>query len=516
MNVPRYFLRVHRVTAPLVLVLCLVLSLVPSGAVVAAGENRMYFASMPTQRNLNETFTVYVRTYADSDQTTGTATGSVTYPADKLQFISRSTSNSDYAPIATTPTSGAIAFSASRNPAPSGVSELFMITFKTIGAGSAAIGFTSSSKVNDTTTVYTPATITITNPSPPTSNPKPSSTPKASSTPKPTSLPTISTPDPEPEPTIPVESNTPQTTPDPTGVIDSVSVAPLYTTATISWKVNASSPTTVLSYGTSTANLDKKATVSKGEDGTFTTTITGLTPGLRYMFAITATGSDDKKGNYTSSIPTRGYPVTMTVTENNLPVESGQIKIGSQSWYINSSGKVTLGLAAGDYSGTITTETASLAINLTVKTKTIPTDGSAPESQAVSYNLSSSLLEQGPGSSNSVLTFILVMIGGVVVLGLGFVGFMAYRRHKFESGDDVVYRTASGPSVIIDDGYSWHDEKSQSETPPPPSHVQPETTTPKTQLHNNGVYLNEEEPLDMFEQAKQKFPLPNSDTTPKR
>lgn len=44
---------------------------------------------------------------------------------------------------------------------------------------------------------------------------------------------------------------------------------------------------------------------------------------------------------------------------------------------------------------------------------------------------------------------------GLVVLGLGFVGFIVYRRRRFESADDIVYRTSDTPSVIIDDGYDW-------------------------------------------------------------
>ena len=487
---------------PLLMVFCLVLSLMP-GNIAFADANKLYITPASSQMTINTTFTVNVRTYADSDQSTGTANGTVTYPTSQLQVTSISTSGSGYGAPSISQGSGTIGFTASRNPAPSGNTQLFAITFRTVGSGTAVVGFTADSKVNSVTTTYNSGVYTITNPNP---NPSPSSTPKPTTTPKPTPVPIVSTPEP-----TPAQSETPvEPTPDPTGVVDEVSVTPLYTTATVTWKVNAANSTSTLSYGPSTAQLDKKATVVKKADGTFSASISGLSPGTRYMFTIAASGSAGKSGNYTGSIPTRGYPVTITVTENNVPVESGQIKIGNQSSYISSSGKVTLGLAAGSYSGTITTSTASISINLTVEVKAIPSDGNAPESQNFAYNLSSSVLEQGPGSGNSVLTFIAVMGIGLVILGLAFVGFIVYRRRRFESGDDVIYKASEAPSVIIDDGYNWQGQPPQNEANPPKPDVTslPTSTEFAPTPHHNSVYLSEDEPLDMFEQASKKLPLP--------
>lgn len=77
----------------------------------------------------------------------------------------------------------------------------------------------------------------------------------------------------------------------------------------------------------------------------------------------------------------KDFRLFISITENNVAVKSAQIKIGSSNYPVTG-GKITLGLAAGSYSGTIVTDTASLAINLTVEAKNVPADGNAPEAQS--------------------------------------------------------------------------------------------------------------------------------------
>lgn len=500
----------RRSYASLFMVLCLMVSLIPSHAVFAASANRLYVSPRKLQMNINTTFTADIKSYSDADQATGFAKGTVTYPSDKLQVTGISTGSSNYT-FSPNPNyyinqaSGSISFSGFRSPGTSGISHLFTITFKTIKAGSAVVGFTSDSTVNgaiidntDNTGVYT-----ITDPTPPPATPGPSSSPRPSTSTRPST-----SPSPSPVPIVtttpdqPQSSDTPaQTVPDPAGVIDNVNVVPLYTTATITWSVNAANPSSVVRYGNSISSLDKTAPVTKKPDGTYTAQIAKLTPGLRYMFSINTTGSDGKTGTYTGSIPTRGYPVTINVTENNTQITGGQVKIGNQNSYINSSSKVTLGLATGNYTGTITTETATLNISLTVVEKPIPNDGSPPETQSFSFNLSSSVLDQGPGTSNSVLTFIGVMAVGVVVLGLGFAGFIAYRRRRFEGTDDDIYTLSNHSSVIIDDGYNWQNESQGNSVAPPPPITSNQDTRPST---NSSLNITDELPLDMYEQAARK------------
>ncbi len=450
--------------------------------------------------NINTSFPVNIRSYGDTDQSSGNVSGTVTYPTNLLRVTGISTGGSAYGAPSITQGAGTVSFSGSRSPAPSGFAQVFSITFQAIGAGTAAVNFSGDSRVNSTTTSYASGEFTITNPNPP---PTTSSTPKPSPSTKPsvTPVPIISTtPTPSPEPT----GDNPQPTPDPSGVVDSVTVNPSYTTATINWKVNATNPKSTMGYGTKSTSLDKQAAIGTGADGGFKSTITGLTPGNRYYFSITGTGDGGKSGTYSGTIITNGFPVTMTITENNQPASGAQVRIGSISKSTGSNGKLSIGLAAGSYRGTITTGTASLTIDLSVEAKTIPEDGSAPATQNFTYNLTSSPLDGGPGSSTSVLAFVGILLAGTVVIGLGFAGFIVYRRRKFENGSPSISTPSS--TVIIDDGYDWRQETSdttiqaQPTTPLPPP---PQVETPR---HNNSVYIDEEEPLDMFEQHNKPTP----------
>lgn len=491
----------------------LVLSLIPSHTAFAEG-NMLYItlsgsSQNNSQMNIGTTFTVNVRSYAETDKATGTVGGFVTYPSNLLQVISTSTSGSLYGSPSIAPGNGAISFNGSRAPAPSGTAQIFSITFKAVGAGTAVVSFGASSYVNNETTSHNSGTYTIKNPNSATSPPN---TPRpATPAPKPAPV-TSSATTPQPQP-VPVEN--PQPTPDPTGLIDTVIVNALYNSSTISWRVNANNATTSLTYGSSNTQLDKSATIKKEANGTFSTSITGLVPGQRYYFNISASGGNVNNTTYNGVIIARGYPVTFNVTENGVAVQGGQIKIGNQTFLIGSSGKVTIGLASGNYTGTITTNTASLSINLTVEPKPIPTDGNAPEAQSFPFDLKSSPLEQGPGSSVSVLGFIGILLAGTAVLVIGVIGFIVYRRRSFEGGDDLTYQNVS-PTVIVDDGYDWQppDGGTTEGIPGSPKTASPYPSInlpPNLPRHHNSVYLSEDEPPDMFEQVKQSPQLSSAE-----
>lgn len=510
---------IHRIAAAFALVLSLVT--IPSSTVHAGDPNQLFLMNIDNktpaggQMNIGTEVEIIVKSYADSQASPGTATGTLTYPSDKLQVTNLSAGGDGYNSPSFTQAAGAIGFTATRtsNPAPSGSKPIFRVKFKAIGSGTGAVSFTSDSKVNGSSPTIKSAEYTITNPNP---TPSKSSTPKPSSTPK-TSIvspaPVLTTPPTD----SPIPSTGPVITPDPTGLIDTVDITSLYSSAKVSWNVTTSNSNSTFAYGFSTAQLDKKITPTKKADGTFEVSIADLSPGTRYIFYVTATGGDGRTGNYTSTIFTRGYPVTIKVTENNQTVTKGQIRIGTSSTQINSNGLATIGLAAGSYTGTITTDTSTLAINLTVEAKDIPANGDAPSSQTFSFNLTSTILEQGPGSGDAIVTFILVLVGGSIALAMGFVGFMAYRRKKFESdGSDIAasYQN-SGPSVVIDDGYTWHEQQAPTTQPTPTSSQNPYEANAASPPHNNSVYINDEEPVDMFDQASQKIPqLPSEKPTP--
>lgn len=502
------------------LLICLTLALMPSKAVFA-DANQLFISPNSSQMNKGTSFTVNVKSYADTEETSGSAVGTVTYPSSKLSVTSISISGSAYGSPSISQGSGTVGFNASRTPAPSGIAQIFSIKFKAIKGGTAVVAFSSSSKVNGATTVYGNGVFTIIDNSPqPSSSPSPS--PSKSSTP----VPVTSKPDTTNENQT---DDQVQTETDSTGLIDNnVVIDALYNSASVSWNATSKkSSSMTFSYGLEPDNLNEKADVKKESATSYSVSLKNLEPGLRYYFTINGKDSKGKPGTYSSAIYTRGYPVVFTITENDLPAENALVTIGSLSRTADQNGKLTIGLAAGDYQGTITTDTASLKISLTVTKKDIPVGGSAPSSQSFPYNLTSSVLDSGPGSNFSILTFIGILIIGTLVLGIAFFMFISYRRRRFESDDSRIVR---GTSVVIDDGFNWsaqpppqneqqktlHSDNIQDE--PPPAAPIVKKSEPNPTVHDNSVYMNEDEPEDMFERAQHTDynarPVENNPPTP--
>lgn len=481
----------------IILVLCMVSSLIPVNAVSAA-SNQLVITPADVQTTVGAAAQTYsVKAYIDTSPTSQTATGTLTFPSNLLQASGATIGGGWSGSPTINQSQGTVSFSLTRNSSTTGFSTIFTLSFRPTGAGTAVAGFSGDSRVNNTTTAYKSAVIRITNPNPAPSQP-PASQPPASVKPSVTPVPIISA---TPTPSVAPSEAEPQPTPDPMGVVDNVLVEPQYTTTTIKWKVNATNPSSTLKYGTQPSIFDKDAAVSRADDGSYVATIGGLEPGKRYYFTVSGSGDGERSGTYTGTILTNGYPVTLTVTENNTPAKGAQIKIGTRTYATSSNGKASFGLAAGTYKATISTSTSSKSVDLVIVQKNLPENNAAPESQSFSYNLTSSPLESGPGSSTTILTFLGVLVGGTVVLAFGFLGFMAYRRRKFESGSSSA---ATSTTVIIDDGYSWHPDQTPPSTPTaPPVGTLPAHEAPR---HNNSVYIDEEEPLDMFERDNQSKP----------
>ena len=519
---------------PIVLSLSLLIGLVPVELVSAAGINKLYVTPDNSQMSVGTSFVVNIRSYSTSS--TGSVKGTLLYTAGSLKVTSISIADSAYGTPTITQGNGTIGFSGTRTPA-SGTAQIFAVSFLATAANNqATVGFSGDSKLNNTTTTYGEGKFVITNPPAPSPSPSSSSSPSTKPSTKPSTggsggsssnggtKPSFTTPVPiVTTPTEPVENTTtentePLATVDPTGVVESVSAIPSYTSATISWKVTAPNPTSSLSYGSSAQSLDQQASVQNKGGGNFSTSISNLNPGQKYYFSITGNGSGVSPGTYTSSVQATGFPVVINVTENKVIAKGAQVQIGATNYVTRADGKVTIGLAAGSYSGKITTETATLNINLTVSKKDIPTDGSQPDSQSFSFDLASSILDNGPGTTTSVFTFIGVLIGGTVIIVLGFLVFINYRRRKFDSGDDGIrYGSSAGPGVIIQDGYNWQQNTSaqaaedQPPLPPPMPNI-PNVATPSRQ--GNSTYITEEEPLDMFEQDRLAHQNTNATTQP--
>lgn len=479
---------------------CAVFSVVPS-SIAFATNNRLSLSStaINTNTNVGDSFDVKVLSYVDSDQSSaGSVSGSLQYPSNLLKVVSTSSSGTAYTdPGSPTSSVGAtsITFSGSRPSSPSGMAPVFTVKFQAIGAGTAIVSFSSDSTVNNAATDRISGVFKLVSQAPPSPSPSPSNNPRPSTSPVPSNnpQPTSIVPTPTPDATAPTD--TAETTPDPTGLISDVNISPTYTGGTITWKVNTTHSTSSLAYGSQSSSLDKQGTVKNTADGIYTAAIEGLVPGVRYYFVISGSGDGNKNGTYTGTLITNGFPVEIAVTENTVIATNAQVHIGNINKATGSNGKITLGLAAGTYTGTITTDTASKDITLTVATKTIPTDGSAPESQAFSYDLASSVLKGGPGSGNTILVFVGVLVGSTAILALGFVGFLTYRRNKFDSATSG-RRSSSSTTVIIDDGYDWR----QDATAGPTSASLPPPDTKSR--HGNSVYIDDAEPVDMFDAAK--------------
>ena len=489
-------------------------SLVP--APVYAVTNVLYMTPSNTQMNIGTIFCVDIIGYAGADADPGTANGTLSFNSSLLAINSvltngkkcPDTQGNDTAPNyysnrSVTTNTSSIDFNASQNQADGGVKYVFAVKFKAKTSGQATVKFTSDSKINNSQTTLNEAKYTINAPQP-TSTPTPSPTPKASgsgsSTPTPT--PVIKTPTDTKIKTPTNITKVPETTKDPTGLIDSVIAEPLYTTSTITWKVNAKNKKLVFKYGTEYGQLDKTAKITINSDGKYTATLSNLYPGLYYYFSIATSDNKTTDDNYSSSFVTNGYPITLAITENNIPVETAQVRIGEQSLSA-SNGMLSVGLAAGNYSATITTDTSTLNINFTVSDVSIPKDGNAPDPQRFGpFNLASAPLAGGPGSSFSIFSFIGVLAGGTILLAFGFIMFINYRRRKFET--DTYMSSSPTSSIVVEDGYNWHQETKSTSTIEPQSTDQATTQSNNdipSAHHSNSVHLTEEEPLDMFEQA---------------
>lgn len=467
-------------------------SLLPSNLLFAATDQLLITSDSTYQMNIGTTFTVSVKAFISSADENQTAIGHVKYPVGQLKYVSAQPNGSGFGNPEITPLSGGlIKFEASRESTGKGVVKIFDITFQAVGPGTAIVEFTGDSKVNGAATNYKSSVFSITNPAPaprPTTStaPKPASPAPVTVAPIPVPVtPPISSPSESPNPNIPVL--------DPNGVVTGVDIEPDYNKAIITWKVDADNPESVIMYGLKSSSVNQRVTYTKEPDGSFKAIIANLQPGVRYYFTITGAGGDGKQGTYSSTLSTNGYPARITITENNIPAKGAQIRINNMTKIADADGKATIGLAEGEYKGTITTSTASLEISLKINKKTIPDDGSAPPAQSFSFNLTSSPLEQGPGSGAAILTFVGILIGGTAILGLGFFGFVTYRRKKFETQ----YGNTPSTTVIIDDGYNWHDQDStQAENMSPK--ISP-NGIPAIRHRNNSVYIDDEEPEDMFE-----------------
>lgn len=479
---------------------------VPTPRATALGNALLFSPNNAGTMNVGATFTVNVRAYVESGAPTGQVAGTVLYQPNLVKVIATSASGSTYGTPAIIVGGSTIGFSGSTSPGPSGLTNVFSITFQTVGGGSGSLSFSGDSTINGAPATRNTASYAVNAPAPtPTTPVTPKPTPTQPTTPV---TPTVPTPPPTPVATPPtpteVEDNT---TEDTTGVIEDPTTTVSYNSATVNWKHSKPQESTALIYGATRTSMANKALIVPQGDGSYTATLLGLTPGVRYYYSITSTDANKKTSTWDSVVIAKGYPVTIAVTENEQPSANAVVRIDSVSRTTGKDGNATVELAAGNYNATITTESKiTKNVSFTVISKTVPIDGKAPESQKYSFNLESES-QEGSGSGNaSILTFLLVLFGGGAVIVMGVLGYLAYRRRQYDSGYGDTSYTAAGPSIVIDDGYNWQQQNSASppsypyppSSPPPPPPPPPMSGAPTV---NDTGY---EEPKDMFELARER------------
>ncbi len=484
---------------PIAGIFILVMSLITTSVTHAAG-NQLYVTPDTSQLNVGGTVTVSVRGYIESNST-GNAVGTVTYPVGQLRVLGTSVTESDYNAPNISLGSGTVGFSATSSKLRP--IKIFSITFQATAPGSAVVGFSGNSNINQTATIHKTGTYAIVAPTP-TPTPTPSPSPK----PTPTPTPTPTEPQATPETIIPAqESDEDVTVADTTGLISDVTSTGKYTEASIKWSMSAANGNSQLLYGTSSQEVTTKAEVVRAEDGTYSATIPNTKPGQRYFYTINGTGDDGKTGTYSSTVSTLGYPITIKLTQNGAIATGADIQIGRQRYATSRDGIITLALAEGTYSIRIAAGTSTLSEKVVVAKKPIPQDGSAPEKQIFTFDIPAAAVEKEPLSP---FVFVGVMVGGAVIITVSLFAYITIRRRRYETGSG--YTNTAATSVVINDGYDWRAEQlqqQQAENMPiyGQTNEQPYINNIQdaaTASHDNSVYIDEAEPKDMYELAREQ------------
>ena len=465
----------------------------PITPVRAAGEQLLIDPNTSTLTT-GGTLTVTVRGYAN---TTGLqAAGRVVYSGNLVVMNTDPSvgSGSFNGVPSITQGNGGVDFSTGSSKK-TGILTIFTITFRAQSAGQATVGFTDGSTLGGDTTIRKNGAFTINAPPTPTPTPTPAPTPAPPTpTPTPTPAPT------DPEPTTPTEQPPEDdTTPDTSGLIKDVTTQTTYTTIKINWELNDTNGTSKLLYGTNSDDITKSAPVTKQGVSGFSSTIGELTPGVRYYLIINGTRADGSTGTYSRTVITQGYPVKLSIMQAGAPAAAAKITIGQQTYAATNDGTVSLSLAAGSYNGVITaTDGASQTVSFSVVAQAIPAEGTTLKSQNFSFAIPKGEGQNSSGAGLSPLLFLGILVGALAITAVGFLAFVTIRRRRYESFGDTSANAQT--AIVIEDGYNWESH------PAPPSVSRPQASP--TQNHNS-VYIEDEEPVDMFDAAP---PLPPHET----
>lgn len=447
---------------------------------VFASQGSVYFKPGSRSYTKGDTFTVQV--WVDVQAETSLyhhSKGEVTFPNNILQATSvkNASPDADFG-ASINQSAGEVAFDTWLwGELSAGFqAHAFNITFKAKNTGKATLGLTDGSRFFAGPTSLRSSSYTIKAPTCPSGqigtppnchNPPPPPDPTPTPTPQPTPpKPTPrQTPTPTPKPTPPPKDESsviPPENSDPLGSgekdqeedsptsnnlsIGSVRIESLYDQVTVSWLVNKSGKST-FAYGGSKDHLDISADVKKDKE-TFSTSINKLVPGKTYFFQINSV-SAAQYTTYNGSFTTKGYPVTITILQNNQPLAGATIKIkdSDQSATTDQSGVVSLNMSEGQHSITISKDSFSADEEITIKAMPFKPGGS-PDTQNITV---STVLSGTTSSSGSNIVGVVIGIVFIILALAGIAVFIIRRRNLNAAAGSAV----GGYESTYDDSLLW-------------------------------------------------------------
>ncbi|MDB5177346.1 MAG: Subtilisin-like protein serine protease [Candidatus Saccharibacteria bacterium] len=417
-------------------------SLVPAG--VFADGPSVYITPPSGTSQIGNTFTVSVDGYVGASLFgTHTATGTITFPANLLRVTSVSATGSTLPDSSVTPSNSAGTINYSQGcpwycAANNQSVHLFTVTFQSVASGNANVSF-SSAQYDGVSASSSGGSYTIAAPAPvvtPKPTTTPSTTPKPTTTPKPiatTTLTPVVTAGPTPSP---VTTPTPEETPAP--VVDSdgglkitnIKVVSTRQENSISFAISNPNATPTLSYGTTKSSMKSQSDVTKQGDGSYKLVLNDLKLGTLYYFSVKASTADNLQGaTYTGTFTTRGYPVQLTIQQNNLLLPSAKVTIDGRSFVANKNAIITTELSEGSHKVSIIAPGTTDAhdISFVVAKKAVPSSGN-PDVQTFVLNVT--VTGTSSGLNSSLLLPIIGGIATVLAVGGGIIGFVLLRRRQ--------------------------------------------------------------------------------------
>lgn len=500
---------------------------------VFASQGSVYFKPATSTYKQNDTFKVQV--WVDVQQQTAiyhTSKGAITFPKNLLQAtaVQNASSGADFG-VSIDQNAGKVNFDTMLwgRLSVNYQAHAFDITFKAKSPGQASLGLASGSKFFDGPTSIRAAKFTINalqcpagqtgtppncrtptptptpTPAPtpkPTPAPTPAPTPKPSPTPTPTPTPTPSpTTPPSDETSIPPEESSPldnnedeTTTENPASnnlSIGSVKTTSLYDRVDVTWSTNLTSKST-FAYGESKDKLDISADVKK-EQESFSTAISGLTPGKTYFFQINSTSSGQYT-TYNGTFRAKGYPVTITVLQNGQPLAGASIQIGDekQSITTDQSGVISLDIAEGEHTVIVSKESFNAEEKITVKAMSFK-PGGTPDTQNIT--IATVGTSASSSSSNGIIG---IVLGGVFIILLIVGGAILIIRKRNLSIASA--GTSTSYDASLNDGLLWANYQAPAADPYDPVSGEVITAT-NQEYYNPAAYSAEQAPTETSPEA---------------